>query len=573
MTTRLRNGPIDHLRRAALRQGGVGDGQLLERFLSSRDEAAFELLVRRHGPLVLGVCRRVLGHQADAEDAFQATFLVLARRASSVVPRESVGAWLAGVARRTAHKAKLAAARRRERERRWGALHPPTVAAEAGDDRASLVIREVERLPEHYRLAVVLCDLEGLPRREAARRLGWPEGTLSGRLARARQLLARRLLRLGAPLSAGAVAALAEPAAAQVPVGLVSVTVRAAAQVAAGHPTAASVSPPVADLTEGVIQAMRFTKLKLAAVALLIVAVLGAGVGSLQPLGAGAAPPAATPKAPASDRDRFQGTWVGVELAHEGPAAPCREGLTLVFEGDRLLIPATNEVVGPTAIPVGFRLEPQRAPKWIDLSPPARGPNPGKTLPGIYAFDGDQLTLCFAAPGGQRPTEFEAPARSGRTLIVLRRSDDTLKYSRRIIPVQELVVPAGNSEELIYFLGGLKVLQDEVRLAPQKPAEDPGERAKREYASALKAYEEVLNQKGAGDEEVKRLVRELNRQVAVLHLERAVEKFKKAKDDAARKQALDDIEKAVKALKREMVSEDVRYLEYYRALQKLSKPD
>jgi RNA polymerase sigma factor (sigma-70 family) len=186
---------------------GPTDGQLLGRFVASRDEAAFAELVRRHGPMVLGVCRRVLGHEADAEDAFQATFLVLARKAGSVVRRESVGCWLHGVARRTALRAGAALARRRTRERSLdGAPEPASGPAEAQDWRDALD-RELGRLPAKFRAAVVACELEGRPRREAARLLGVPEGTLSSRLAAARALLGRRLAARGVTLPAGGVAA------------------------------------------------------------------------------------------------------------------------------------------------------------------------------------------------------------------------------------------------------------------------------------------------------------------------------------------------------------------------------
>src|SRR5262245_42678971 len=173
---------LGHLRRAVLLRETttLTDGQLLERFLSCREEAAFAVLVRRHGPMVLGVCRRVLGHEQDAEDAFQATFLVLVRRAASVVPRDLVGNWLYGVARRTALKAKAAASRRQAQERPLEDV-PGTERREEGPgpDLRPLLDQELSRLPDRYRAPVVLCDLEGRSRGEAARQLGCPEGTVS----------------------------------------------------------------------------------------------------------------------------------------------------------------------------------------------------------------------------------------------------------------------------------------------------------------------------------------------------------------------------------------------------------
>ena len=184
--------------------GGQTDGQLLARFVAARDEASFASLVRRHGPMVLGVCRRILHDFHDAEDAFQATFLVLARKATTLVVGESLGCWLYEVAYRTALEASTLSARRRSRERPMRDMPHPEVAPAEAQDWRPLLDRELSRLPEKYRAAVVLCDLQGRPRREAARQLGVPEGTLSSRLATARQMLARRLAGCGVALSGGA---------------------------------------------------------------------------------------------------------------------------------------------------------------------------------------------------------------------------------------------------------------------------------------------------------------------------------------------------------------------------------
>jgi RNA polymerase sigma-70 factor (ECF subfamily) len=180
---------IQHLRRAMLRRelASLTDGQLLGHYIEQRDEAAFEALVRRHGPMVLGVCRRILGNVHDAEDAFQAAFLVLVRKAGSVVPREMIANWLHGVARQTAVKARAVSARRYRREQAFAEL--PDAAASQDEPEADwqgLLDEELSRLPEKYRAPIVLCDLEGKTRKDAARQLGWPEGTVSGRLSRAR---------------------------------------------------------------------------------------------------------------------------------------------------------------------------------------------------------------------------------------------------------------------------------------------------------------------------------------------------------------------------------------------------
>src|SRR5262249_3964487 len=189
-------------------RGGATDAELLGRFRAQQAQAASAALVRRHGPMVLGVCLRVLRHRQDAEDAFQATFLVLARRASSIRKQESVGSWLHGVAYRTSREARSAASRRRTRERQVSSPPEPAVEPTEGPgDLPGVVDAEVSRLPDRCRAAIVLCDLEGRPRREAARQLGIPEGTLSSRLAAGRRLLAARLTRRGVTLPASALVA------------------------------------------------------------------------------------------------------------------------------------------------------------------------------------------------------------------------------------------------------------------------------------------------------------------------------------------------------------------------------
>src|SRR5262245_27739717 len=178
MANRPMSKVMAQLRRAVVlpEGGGLTDGQLLTRFIEHRDEAAFEALVRKHAAMVWGVCRRRVGHVHDAEDAFQATFLVLARKAASVVPREAVGNWLYGVAYHTALKAKAAFARRHRMEKQVTVL-PESEAPrpDLWEELQPLLDDELSRLPDKYRTPVILCDLEGRPRREVARRLQIPE--------------------------------------------------------------------------------------------------------------------------------------------------------------------------------------------------------------------------------------------------------------------------------------------------------------------------------------------------------------------------------------------------------------
>jgi RNA polymerase sigma factor (sigma-70 family) len=201
---------LDHLRKVLPASGelGVLDGELLARFAAARDEAAFAALVARHGSLVLGVCRRLLRHEQDAEDAFQTTFLVLASKAAALGSPQTVAPWLHEVAWRTSLEVRKAAIRRCGRERPLEELREPAVPPAEPQDWRALLDKELRALPAKYRAAVVLCELEGRPRQEAARMLGIAEGTLSWRLAAARKRLAGRLARRGVVL--GAVLAVAE---------------------------------------------------------------------------------------------------------------------------------------------------------------------------------------------------------------------------------------------------------------------------------------------------------------------------------------------------------------------------
>ncbi len=284
MSTNQLSGVIHHVRRAMLRRDAAGltDGQLLEDFVSHRDEAAFANLVQRHGPMVWGVCWRVLGNYHDAEDAFQAAFLVLMRKAASIVPREMVANWLYGVGRQTALKARATAAKRKGRERQVTEIPEPSVADPGRwHDLRPLLDDELGHLPDRYRSVIVLCDLEGNTRRETARQLGVPEGTVGGWLARARVMLAKRLVRRGAAVSSGALGTMLSQnsASAGAPASVISSTIKAAAVVTAGKAASAGlISVKVASLTQGVLKTMMMAKLKIALGVALAVAVAGAGV-------------------------------------------------------------------------------------------------------------------------------------------------------------------------------------------------------------------------------------------------------------------------------------------------------
>jgi RNA polymerase sigma factor (sigma-70 family) len=321
--------------RAEVEQG-LSDRDLLTRFLERRDEAAFAALVRRHATMVWAVCRRTLRNSADVEDAFQATFLVLIRKAASVRPREMLANWLYGVARQTALKARATAARRWAQERQVAQMpEPEAKPVNLLDDLHTLLDEELSRLPDKYRAVLVLCDLEGQTRSLAARHLGVPEGTVASRLARARALLARRLARHGLAVTGASLAAtLAEEAAsAAAPLSAVSAAIRAACSLAVGPAGHAAISAEVGALTESVMKAMLLTQLKKMTVVLLILSLAAIACGLLT---AGRQ----TPTPPPQERPRAEKEAapfpVKAEPVQGPPADPLPDGAVAQFGSPRL---------------------------------------------------------------------------------------------------------------------------------------------------------------------------------------------------------------------------------------------
>jgi RNA polymerase sigma factor (sigma-70 family) len=315
---------LQQLRRLAegRRPDQAPDGQLLERFTAHRDEAAFAGLVRRHGPMVLGVCRSVLRHEQDAEDAFQATFLVLARKAGSIRQKGSVAGWLYEVAYRVALKAHAGCIRRRAHERRASEMAPadPTLDMTLRDLQRVLH-EELRELPDRYRVPLVLCYLEGLSHEEAARQLGWTKGALRGRLDRGREHVRRRLTRRGVTLSAALGAAglaLKAPAARA---ALVEAVVRAAMLPAADGAVSAVVSARAAALADGVARVLPAGKAKGVSALLLLAGLVAATAGALahhvfaapkEELPTPAAPPRAEAPRPAPAATDEKGKTVDV---------------------------------------------------------------------------------------------------------------------------------------------------------------------------------------------------------------------------------------------------------------------
>jgi RNA polymerase sigma factor (sigma-70 family) len=434
---------ILHLRRTVLLEGaGLTDGQLLGGFIEQRDDAAFAALVRRHGPMVWGLCRRLL-NEHDAEDAFQATFLVLVRKAASIVPRERVANWLYGVAHQTALQARRNATRRRAREKQVTEMPEPAVAEQdLWRDLQPLLDQELSRLPDAYREVIVLADLEGKTRKEVARQLGLPEGTVGSRLARARTMLAKRLARHGLAVSGGALAAVLAPnvALAGVPDSVVSATIEAASLFAAGPATAAgAVSAKVAALAEGVVKTMFLTKLKIATTILVAIALASAiGGGSFTalqatptdrsvPVRTGQNKEKATDKERPdlsqaqirpelkTDKEKLQGTWKLVATHKHGKKVDPEDipihPHDLVIEGSKVETKLTKGG-GDRGL---LELNPAASPKQITVTWLIQ-------WRGIYKLDEDKLTICFNPDNGIRPDGFSTSADSGRVLFVYERA-------------------------------------------------------------------------------------------------------------------------------------------------------
>jgi RNA polymerase sigma factor (sigma-70 family) len=361
------------------------DGELLHRFVAHGDQGAFAELVDRHGRLVWGVCRHVLGHEQDAEDAFQATFLVLARRAASIRTSEAVGSWLYRVAHRVATKAGKDMARRRDMERRAGAARREAARPEfAWREMQAILQEELEALPEKYRAPFVLCCLEGRSGADAARLLGWKEGTVRGRLTRARQQLRERLERRGVLLPAVLLAleVTRESASAVVPRALANTAVRVAVAGVAGASGAASAR--VTALAREVTRTMILSKTKIAT-AIVLGASLFAGLGITAARQASAEPAPATPAVSAADKDRPAAEPSGVAKA----AAP---------SGAAMAVPITGQVLTADGKPAaGAKVSVcAPAPPWFALAAYRAAKEP------LHKVADDKGRFTIAVPRGER---------------------------------------------------------------------------------------------------------------------------------------------------------------------------
>jgi RNA polymerase sigma factor (sigma-70 family) len=400
------------------------DRQLLERFAAERDETSFTLLVRRHGPMVFGVCRRLLRQTQDAEDAFQATFLILVRKAAGLSKRELLGNWLYGVALRVAARARLTATRRHahettDMERVAVAMREPTEAT----DLSVAITEEVQRLPAKYRIPVVLYYLEGRTNEEVAGELRCPIGTIKTRLSRAREMLRKRLTRRGLALSAAAfsTALLAETSAASLPPLLIDSTLKAALCFAAGDAAAGGrVSAQAVALTKGVLHTMFVTKMKTVAVLVsALVAFLG-GVG-----GFAYHRLAADAEAKNKDKENIQGTWKfvsgkinGEDLSEEQKNKV--KDAKLIITADKWIITDYGEQKKRKE--ASYKIDPSANPKTLDLTHVLQDGREVTDL-FIYKLEGDTLTTCCCLEDRhkERPKDFNCQAGSNTVVQVAKR--------------------------------------------------------------------------------------------------------------------------------------------------------
>ncbi len=416
------------------------DSQLLQLFIADRNESAFTTLLHRHGPKVLDVCRTVLHHQQDAEDVFQATFLLLANKADSIRKQPSLGSWLHGVAYRLALKARAQADRRRT-------LHQQVQQQPAASPLDDLTVRELRgvlheelhRLPEKYRAVLLLCYWDGKTRDEAAEQLGWTKGTCKERLERARNLLRSRLTRRGLLPSATVVAALLADnvSRAALPASLADATAKGAVAFAAGQPAVAGASSSATALAQQAIRSMPVSRGAKILLVLVLLGVAGTGLGlwagnhTDEPAVVAQAPPA--PKLVATPPDKpedpvkkelnaLEGVWELAARSKDGAAQPMPAGdrPRLIIKNGRYL----RQLSYQSSTQGKIQFDPAANPRTIDIFIGGIDGRRIAPLPlsGIYALKGDELRIsCAAKPGMNRPAKMESRKGSGQAIETWKR--------------------------------------------------------------------------------------------------------------------------------------------------------
>lgn len=406
--------------------GDLVDRRLLERFVHDRDEGAFAALVERHGRMVLGVCRRVLGDEHDAEDAFQATFLVLVRKAASLGKQGLLSNWLYGVAYRTALKARANAAKRQAREQTMTELP----AADQTDevvwrDLRPILDEELSRLPQRYRAAVVLCYLEGKSTEEAAETLGCPKGTILSRLSRARERLRGRFTRRGVVVTSISLAGVLTHRAAEaaVPASLSRATIEFAIRSLSAPVAATGQAVPIAALANAVVRALFVHRLKtLTLICGLILLLSLGGIATVHLFMGGnfgglLQNPFNKAPVPIPDEVKIQGTWrvVDMEPPVDANMADAMRRFSWTIGPERILVKAP----GAADVESNYSLKSAQKPKILDmLFPNARNPAQAALWRMSYALNDDELRIHFAPPGVEVPEEPRIePGKGGFVMI------------------------------------------------------------------------------------------------------------------------------------------------------------
>jgi RNA polymerase sigma factor (sigma-70 family) len=443
------------------------DDELMRRYLQHRDEGTFEALVRRHAALVFGVCRRVLRDSAAAEDAFQATFLLLLRKADTIRRREALACWLYGVAYRVAVRARVNERRRRQKEKEAAAMKPVPAGAEVdGLEARELLDQEISRLPEKYRAPLILCYLQGQTHEEAARHLGWPSGTVKGRLVRAREVLRGRLGRRGLAVPAGAWVALLAEQASAAPTSWVAATLLAVHLWTKGQTAAGAFSANAVALAEGVMRSM-FLKKVMTRGAILVAGfiLLGVGAGAAAFGGRGAEPRQAAglpvPVSPKVATKDLAPTAKGqpVQQAVQD-AAPAQDPSLPKGAVARLGQPVKLTDLGAST--AAYSLDGKRI-AWVTTA----AANPKSTIT-FHVWDlkaQKEIARCEFAEDTAMPTATVAFGPEGKTLVVATRHEVALGpgKSQRYGLAQIRLFDADKGKELPRFKGHRAGLGSEFR--------------------------------------------------------------------------------------------------------------